>query len=429
MGHTMTEKILARAGGLAEVDAGEVVLARIAMLTNPDWTPFIERLQAERLKLWDPKRVIFCFDHFMQGDWIPWRADLEHPKMRAFAKAQGVPDENVYDIGRNGISHHIPVEQGYALPGTVCVGADTQSAMMGAVNCFAIPVFASVEYIVLIGEIWLVVPEAVRINLSGALPRGLSGKDVVYRLIRDLGGKVDGKVLEFSGPGVATLSVDVRMAIANGAFQSGAATMIFPYDSVLESYLKGRNREPFEPVHADPDARYAATYDFDLSRFDALVAGPHEIELVRPLGEVAGLKIDGAYVGSCSSGRLSDLRLAAEVLRGRKVKPGVRFVVTPVSAETAREAAAQGLLQVFLDAGAMVTQPGCGACEKYNLSPLRLIAGERCISTSVEVRRGRMGSPDSEVMLANAAVVAASAIEGRVADPAPYLAHHQEMAR
>jgi homoaconitase/3-isopropylmalate dehydratase large subunit len=421
MGHTMTEKILARASGQGSVSAGDTVLARIAMLTNPDWTPFIDRLRAEGLKVWDPARVIFCFDHFFQPDWIPYRAALEHPKVRAFAKEQGVPDENVYDIGRNGISHHIPVEQGYALPGTVCIGADTQSAMMGAVNCFAMPVFASVEYIVLNGEIWLIVPEAVRINLTGALPRGMSGKDFVYRLIRDLGGKVDNKVLEFSGPGVANLSVDMRMAISNGAFQLGAATMIFPCDDVLRTYLDGRAREPFEAADADADASYAAVYDYDLSALDPLVAGPHEIDLVRPLAEVDGMAINAAYVGSCSSGRISDLRLAADVLRGRKVHPGVRMIVTPVSADTARDAAAEGLIQVFLDAGASFTQPGCGACELNNLSPLKLADGERCLSTSVEAVRGRMGSKDAEVMLGNAAVVAASAIEGRIADPARYL--------
>ena len=279
--------------------------------------------------MWDPKRVIFCFDHFFQPDWIPYRAALEHPKVRAFAKEQNVPDENVYDVGRNGISHHIPVEQGYALPGTICIGADTQSAMMGAVNCFAMPAFASVEHIILNGEIWLIVPEAVKINLTGALGQGLSGKDVVYRLIHDLGGKIDGKVLEFAGPGVASLSVDARMAICNGAFQLGAATMIFPHDDLLARYLTDRAREPFVPVEADGDARYAATYDYDLSTFAPLVAGPHEIELVRALPEVMGLPIDAAYIGSCSSGRLSDLRLAANVLRGHKISPSVRLVVTP----------------------------------------------------------------------------------------------------
>ncbi len=421
MGHTMTEKILARAAGLAEVRPGEVVIAGIAVLTNPDWTAFIETMREQDLRVWDPKRVIFCFDHIFQPDWMPYRAALEHAKIRAFAREQGIPPENVYDMGRNGGSHHIPVEQGYALPGTVCIGADTQSSMMGAANCFALPMLASVASIILSGEIWIVVPQAVRIDLTGALRHGVNGKDVVYRLIRDLGGKVNGKVIELSGPGVATLPVDVRMAIANGAFQLGAATILFPADEVLLSHLEGRAREPFEPAAADPDAAYAATYEYDLSAFDTLLAGPHEIDLVRPLAEVAGLAVDAAYVGSCSSGRLSDLALAAEVLRGRHVHPSVRLVVTPISAETARDAAAAGILQVLLDAGATVTQPGCGACYSGNLSPLKLGDGERCVSTSVEVNRGRMGSALAEVMLANAAVVAASAIEGRIADPAPYL--------
>ncbi|MCZ4344090.1 aconitase family protein, partial [Sphingomonadaceae bacterium G21617-S1] len=202
----------------------------------------------------------------------------------------------------------------------------------------------------------------------------------------------------------------------------GALTMIFPYDDRLSDYLSGRARETYEPVAPDDDANYFSVLDYDLSTIEQLVSGPHEIELVRPLRDVAGLEVSAANIGSCSSGRLTDLALAAEVLRGRKVHPGVRLVVTPISAETAREAAAQGLLQIFLDAGAMITQPGCGACYSGNLSPLKLNDGERCISTSVETLRGRMGSREAEILLANAAVVAASAIEGRISDPGKYLA-------
>jgi 3-isopropylmalate/(R)-2-methylmalate dehydratase large subunit len=197
--------------------------------------------------------------------------------------------------------------------------------------------------------------------------------------------------------------------------------MVFPADDVLLTYLDSRARESFEPVAADADAEYGATYDYDLSSFDRLIAGPHEIELVRPLRDLIGLEVTAANIGSCSSGRLSDLALAAEVLRGRKVHPGVRLVITPISADTARDAMKEGFMQIFLDAGATITQPGCGACYSGNLSPLKLGDGERCISTSVETLRGRMGSREAEVLLGNVAVVAASAVEGRVADPTPYL--------
>ena len=428
MGQTMTAKILARAAGIDHVSPGDVVLAKVSLMTCLDGTTFIDSFEEKGLKVWDPLRLIFCFDHMFQPDWFPQVAAKEHPKIRAFAKAQGVPAENVYDLGRNGISHHIPVEQGWALPGTVCIGADTQSATMGAVNCFALPALFGVDPIILTGDIWMMVPECIRIELTGALPRGVSGKDMVYRLIKDLGTIVDGRVIEFAGPGVATLSMDMRLAIANGAVQIGALTIVFPADAVLLDYLDGRAREAFEPVVPDDDAQYAATYSYDLSQIDCLIAGPHEIELVRPLAELIGLDVSAAYVGSCSSGRLSDLALAADVLRGRKVHPDVRLIVTPISADTARDAMRAGLFQVFLDAGATGTQPGCGACYGGNLSPLKLGDGERCISTSVETLRGRMGSRDAEVLLADAAVVAASAIEGRIADPAGYLAGEAELA-
>ncbi len=417
----MASKILAKASGTPQLEIGDVVVAKIQMMSNLDGTTFIDFFREKGLKVWDPKRMIFCFDHMFQPEWFPQVAGKEHPKIRAFAKEQGIPAENVYDLGRNGISHQIPVEQGWALPGTVCIGADTQSSTMGAANCFALPALFGVDPIILTGDIWMVVPECVRVNLTGALPRGINGKDVVYRLIKDLSNKVNGKVIEFSGPGVATLPMDVRLAIANGSVQIGALTIIFPADQVLLDYLEGRAREAFETVAPDEDAPYVATYDYDLSSLDYLIAGPHEIELVRPLREVQGLEVTAAYIGSCSSGRLSDLALAANVLRGRKVHPSVRLIVTPISADTAREAMAAGILQVFLDAGATVTNPGCGACYVGNLSPLKLGDGERCISTSVETLRGRMGSREAEILLGNAAVVAASAIEGRVADPTGYI--------
>lgn len=428
MSQTMTQKILARAAGREHVTVGEAVLAQVSHVTNLDGTTFIDTFESEGLKVWDPKRMIFCFDHIFQPDWFPQVAAKEHPKIKAFAAAQGIPAENIYDIGRNGISHQIPVEQGWALPGTVVIGADTQSSTMGAANCFALPALFGVDPIILTGDIWIIVPQSVRIVLRGALPPGITGKDVVYRLIADLGHDLDGKVIEFDGPGIAALPLDVRMAIANGAVQVGALTMIFPADEVLLDYLGGRAREPFEPVAADADAAYAATYDYDLAEIGHLVAGPHDVALIRPLAEVTGLPVTAAYVGSCASGRLSDLALAAQVLRGRKVHPSVRLVVTPVSADTARAAAAAGIVQVLLDAGAAFTQPGCGACYAGNLSPLKLGDGERCISTSVETLRGRMGSQESEVLLADAAVVAASAIEGRIADPAGYLAAPAELA-
>lgn len=420
-GLTMAAKILARAAGASGAAAGDILLPKISMFTSLDGTTFIDRFNAEDLRVWDPTKVIFCFDHNFQPDWMPVAAVTEHPKIRAFARSQGIPLENVYDMGRNGLSHHIPVEDGWALPGTVVMGSDTQSSTIGAANCFAMPCMYGADPILLTGEVWMQVPESIQVNLTGSLPAGLTGKDVAYRLIKDLVGKVNGHVIEFAGPGVATLGMDVRMAIANGAVQVGALTMIFPPDEVLLDFMEGRARGEFEPAAADADASYAEVLDYDLSAMGNLIAGPHEIELVRPLSEVAGLEVHAANIGSCASGRLSDLALAAEVLRGRHVHPGVRLIVTPISATVAREAAAAGIVTTLLEAGATFTQPGCGGCYSANLSPLKLGDGERCISTSVETLRGRMGSREAEIYLGSAAVVAASAIEGRITDPRPYL--------
>ena len=428
MASTMAARILARAAGLDQVEVGDAVAARTSLVSCIDSSTFIDRFREQDLKVWDPKRVVFCFDHIYQPEWLPTVATKEHPRIRAFAREQGIPPENVFDFGRNGLSHQLPVEHGLALPGSVSLGTDTQTATMGAINCFALPLLHGVDPVLLSGDLWMIVPESVRIELTGQLPRGVTGKDFVYRLIRDLGPEVEGRVIEFAGPAIAEMSIDVRMAVANGAVQIGALTMIFPPDERLIAYCTQRTTTSFEPVYPREDAVYAAEYAFDLSTVERLVAGPHHIEKVRPLSEVAGLDVQAAYIGSCSSGRLSDLALAAEVLRGRKVHPGVRLVVTPISAEVQHDATRTGIFETLLAAGACVTQPGCGACYHSNMSPLKLGDGERCISTSVETLRGRMGGIDSEVLLANAAVVAASAIEGRIADPAPYLMREREAA-
>ncbi|MGW6522861.1 3-isopropylmalate dehydratase large subunit [Streptomyces sp. NPDC054962] len=417
----MTAKILARAASAQSVDAGDVITAGVDVLAVPDTERFIDFINDNQLKVWDPRRIVFCFDHFFE-DWLPSGAVRKHPKIRQFAQEQGIPEENIYDVGRNGLSHQVPVEEGWVLPGTVSLGADTQAATMGAMNCFTIPTLSSgTTSVVLTGRLWQVVPECVSLRLHGRLPRGVLGKDVVYRLIKDLGGVIGGRVVEVSGPGVESLPVDVRMAIANGAIQMGAQTIVFPADRVLLDYLGPRARGPFTPVAPDPDAEYSDTFDYDLGDFEPLVSGPHDIDLIRPVSELAGLTVTAAYIGSCASGRFEDLSLAAEILRNTSVHPNVRMVVTPISATVARQAEEAGILQVLESAGATVTRPGCGACYHGNASPLKLADGERCVSASVENVAGRMGSASAEIYLGSAAVVAASAAAGRLIGPADFL--------
>jgi 3-isopropylmalate/(R)-2-methylmalate dehydratase large subunit len=235
-----------------------------------------------------------------------------------------------------------------------------------------------------------------------------------------------GRVLEFRGSGVASLSIDQRLGIANASNNLGALTMIFPGDERLADYLEGRVREPYSFVEADPGAIYAARLKIDLSDVQPLVSGPDAIEKIASLNDVVGLPIAAAYIGSCSAGRLDDLILAATVLEGRTIDPSVRFVVTPISSEVMRLASEQGVIAKFIAAGAMVTPPGCGACYIGNQSPLLLEDGERCIASSVSNDPGRMGSKSAQIYLSNPAVVAASALEGRIADPRPYLVGNRE---
>ncbi|MGY2933065.1 homoaconitase/3-isopropylmalate dehydratase large subunit [Bradyrhizobium sp. GM6.1] len=291
---------------------------------------------------------------------------------------------------------------------------------LGALNCFAMVGLSSTFPALATGDMWMVVPESVRINLTGEMPKGILGKDIYFRLLQDLRGRVDSRVLEFGGPGLQSLPIDVRMGVANGSNHIGAMTSIFEPDQKLLDYLRPRARRPFEPVVPDRHAKYFASYEYDLSTFEPLVSGPDDIAKIQPLSEVSATKVQAAYIGSCSGGRMEDLKLAAEVLDGRKISPEVRLVVTPISSNVQLEAAENGIIRTLLRAGATVTSPGCGACHSGNDTPLRLGDGETCITASVENYAGRMGSTKAKIYAANAAVVAASALTGKITDPRGY---------
>ncbi|WP_439397536.1 3-isopropylmalate dehydratase large subunit [Bradyrhizobium sp. PMVTL-01] len=421
MSKTLTEKLLAKASGKVAVSVGDVVTAKIDLISisdgfRDDW------IVENGLKPWDPKKVVFSFDHFTppaKERVIRWWGDAEDS--RRFAADLGVPKENIYDVGRHGLSHQVPAEEGWVLPGTFYLAGDTQGATMGALNCFAIAGLFSTWPALATGEIWMVVPESVRIILTGEMPKGILGKDIYFRLLQDLQGRADSRVLEFGGPGLRSLPIDVRMGVANGSNHIGAMTSVFEADQKLLDYVRPRARGPFETVTPDQDAEYAASYEYDLSTFEPLVSGPGDISKIQPLSEVSGTTIQAAYIGSCSGGRMEDLKLAAEILDGRKISPDVRLVVTPISSKVLRDANENGVLQALVRAGATVTSPGCGACDAGNMSPLRLADGETCITASVENYPGRMGSSQAKIYAANAAVVAASALAGEITDPRDYL--------
>jgi len=412
---TMSHKILSAATG-KEVSPGDVINAPVSGVAVHDSAPLGIFDTHPDLRVWDPSKIVICYDHFSRTKMAEY-----HGRFRAFIREQGIPPENVFTTGRQGLSHQVPGEEGFVLPGTVYAVFDTQGATLAALNCFAFTSLWTTPSTMALGTALLVVPEVVDIELTGQLPPGLTSKDLTFHLQAILGEQLAGHVVEFRGSGIASLSIDQRLGVSNAANNIGVLTMIFPGDEILEEYLRPRVRAPYEFVSADPGATYAWTASIRLDDVPPLVCGPHDIDLIRPLDEVLGLPVDAAFLGSCSAGRLEDLALAASVIGDRTIDPSVRLIVTPISTEVMRKATEQGIIASLTAAGAVVTPAGCGACYYANASPLLLDDGERCISSSVSNAPGRMGSKTAEIYLSNPAVVAASALEGRIADPGPYL--------
>jgi len=420
---TISQKILSAASG-RDVLPGDVINVPVSGLSVHDSAPLGIFNTYPEARVWDPSKIVICYDHFSRTNMAPY-----HARFRAFIRDQGIPPENVFAYGRQGISHQVPGEEGFVLPGTVYAVFDTQGATLGALNCFAFTSLLTTPSVLALGTALVVVPEAVDIELVGRLSDGLTSKDLTFHMHAMYGNELLGRVLEFRGAGIAGLSVDQRLGIANASNNLGALTMIFPGDDVLAAYLDKRARAPYAFVAADPGATYASRLTIDLADVQPLVSGPDAIEKICALDDVIGLPVTAAYIGSCSAGRLDDLILAAAVLDGRSIDPSVRFVVTPISSEVMREASDRGLIAKFIAAGAMVTPPGCGACYVGNQSPLLLEDDERCIASSVSNDPGRMGSKTAKIYLSNPAVVAASAIEGRIADPRPYLSRIAEQVQ
>jgi len=419
VGRTMTQKLLEAASGESRAAPGDVVLAEVALFTLIDSLTHDHYawLEEHGLRIAHPDRVVMCFDHFFRAGGRN-AISAAHPRLREFAREFGIPPGNVYDTGRQGNTHQLPAEEGLVLPGTCYVGHDTQASTLGAMNAYAIPGLDSTSAALALGRIYAIVPEAIRIELVGELPAGVLGKDVYLTLMERFGDRLVGAALELGGPGLSSIPVDVRLAIANGSNHMGAVTSIFECDEVLREYVGRRTSRPFAPADPDPDAEYAERLELDLSTVEPRISGPGGIERIRPLGELLGTPVDVAYIGSCSGGRLTDLAAAAEVLRGRRVRQGVRLVVTPLTTRVMNEALRLGIITTLAEAGATITAPGCGACFAALESPLTLGAGEVAISASVENFAGRMGSAEASIYLANATVVAASAVAGRIADPA-----------
>jgi len=416
MGKTFAQKVMARAAGVESVVPGQIVTVRPDhLLTHDNTSAIVGKIEKDLEKhgVVSTGMPIIVLDHVIPAS--DEKTATGHKKVRDFVAKYKI--EHFYDVGV-GVCHQVVVEKGLALPGRVLVGSDSHTCAYGAVNAFATGIDRTeAAALLLTGETWLRVPPTIKITLMGALQAPVSAKDLVLKIIGDL--RADGAnydAVEYHGD-IASLSVDDRFVVANMGIEMGAKIAVFPFDAVTEKYLAaaGVPRKAYEPVWADRDAEYESEHAYNLPAIEPMIALPHKVDNVKRVADAAGIEIQQALLGTCTNGRLSDLRAAAAVLDGRKVDPRVRLLVLPASREILEAAIADGTLAKLVKAGGVVLPTGCGPCLGAHQGILA--PGERCISTSNRNFKGRMGCKDSEIYLASPATVAASALKGVVTDP------------
>jgi len=411
----LAEKILAVHSGKDKVSPGEFINVRVDLVLSNDITAPLAIKEFNRLginKVYDPKKIVMVPDHFCPNKDI---LSAEQAKMmREFAHQYHLV---YFEVGRMGIEHVLLPEQGLVLPGEVVVGADSHTCTYGALGAFATGMGSTdIAVAMATGEIWMKVPPTIKFVYRGKLGKWVGGKDLILYTIGDIG--VDGalySVMEFTGEAIDTLPMDGRFTMANMAIEAGAKAGIFRVDNETKKYVKSRANRSYQVYQPDEDAEYARTIEYDVSRIEPQVAMPHLPSNVKPISQVGNIKIDQAVIGSCTNGRLDDLRLAARILKDRQVSPEVRCIIIPGTQQVYLDALHEGLIEAFIKAGAAVSTPTCGPCLGGYMGVLA--AGECCVSTTNRNFVGRMGSPQSEVYLANPAVAAASAIVGRIASP------------
>ena len=415
MGMNMTEKILAKHAGLDKVVPGQLITCKLDMVLANDVTapPSIKEFEKIGRPVFDRTKIALVPDHFTPNKDIK-TAGLTKI-VRDFAKKHKIV--NYFEVGRVGIEHVILPEKGIVAPGMLTIGADSHTCTYGAVNGFSTGVGTTDLAVgMATGEAWFKVPETIEVHLTGKKPANINGKDVILTLIGMIG--VDGalyKALEFTGEGVAELSMTDRFTIANMAIEAGGKNGIFPFDEQTKAYVEGRVTKDYEPVASDTDANYCRRVEINLSELKPVVAFPHLPGNTKCVEDIGEIKIDQVVIGSCTNGRLEDLKIAAGIIKGHKIHPDVRCIVIPGSQLVYTEAMKLGYLETFVEAGAAVSTPTCGPCLGGYMGILT--AGERCVSTTNRNFRGRMGHVDSEVYLAGPHVAAASAILGRIATP------------
>jgi 3-isopropylmalate/(R)-2-methylmalate dehydratase large subunit len=416
MGMTMTQKILAAHAGLDKVAPGQLIMADLDLVLGNDITTPVAVREFEKIgaeSVFDKSKVAIVPDHFTPNKDI--KSAEQCRLIRNFARSHEI--ENYFEIGQMGIEHALIPEKGLVVPGDVVIGADSHTCTYGALGAFSTGVGSTdMAAGMASGQCWFKVPEAIRFNLTGKLRPWVSGKDVILHIIGKIG--VDGalyKSMEFGGEGLASLSMDDRFTMANMAIEAGAKNGIFEVDGKTIAYVKEHSAREYKVYEPDEDAEYAEVIDIDLSSIGLTVAFPHLPENTRTIDEAGEVKIDQVVIGSCTNGRIEDLRAAAKVLKGNKVHPGVRVIIFPATQKIYLQAMREGLLEIFIEAGAAVSTPTCGPCLGGHMGVLG--KGERAVATTNRNFVGRMGHPESEVYLASPAVAAASAVTGKISSP------------
>lgn len=414
MGYTVSEKILMKKSGSDKVEPGDIVNARVDVAMSHDNAALVSKVFGEIgvEKVWDAKRIVIPIDHRVPANNI--KTAEGHKKIREFVKAQGI--RHFYDV-KEGVCHQIMPELGHVVPGDLIAGTDSHTTTYGALGAFSTGIGATeMAAVWATGELWLKVPETYKITLTGQLPEHVYSKDVILHIAGELTAEgANYKAIEYYGPALDSMSVGARMTITNMSMEMGAKAAIAPADKKVQDYLKGRTEREGEIVTADPDARYEKTLEYDVSQLVPKVACPHAVDNVKTVGEVAGTPVNQAVLGSCTNGRVEDLKAGADMLKGRKIHDNVRLIVAPASRQVYLDAMEQGILRQFVEAGGMVINPGCGPC--LGAHEGILAAGENCIASTNRNFQGRMGSTEAGIYLASPATVVASAVAGVITDP------------
>lgn len=416
MSMTMTQKILAAHAGLKEVKAGQFIEMNLDVVLGNDITTPVAIKEFKNMgaeKIYDKNKVIVVLDHFVPAKDIK---SAEQCKIsRDFCREQEIV--NFFDAGQMGIEHALLPEKGLVVAGDTIIGADSHTCTYGALGAFSTGIGSTdMAAGMATGQMWLKVPSAIKFNITGKLNKFVSGKDVILYIIGKIG--VDGaryKSMEFTGEGIKELSMDDRFTIANMAIEAGGKNGIFPVDEKTIEYIKTHSTKPYTVFEADEDAEYDEVIDIDLNTLKSTVSFPHLPENTRSIDEVDDITIDQVVIGSCTNGRIEDMRMAAQILKGHKVNPNVRTIIIPATQEIYKQCMKEGLAEIFIDAGAVISTPTCGPCLGGYMGILA--DGEKAVTTTNRNFVGRMGHPGSEVYLASPAVAAASAIKGKIANP------------